>query len=240
MKFISGKPFSAPEDIIVDEDYAKEKNLHVGSRVKFLERQWTVCGIIESGKLSRIFLPLRVLQDLTSATGKVSQIYVKVDQPANILDVKANLIKQLPDYGVTTMEEAISLISVDNIPALRIFIRVIVGIAVVIGFFFVFLSMYTAVLERTREIGILKALGASPAYIMGILLRESALLAVAGAIAGIIFSYGTSAMFRVLIPASMQQKNCARLVAHCWSDRACRSAARHTLPWRESRAPRCD
>ena len=55
----------------------------------------------------------------------------------------------------------------------------------VIGFLVVFLSMYTAVLERTREIGILKALGASPGYILGMLLRETVLLAIAGSIAGI-------------------------------------------------------
>ncbi len=67
------------------------------------------------------------------------------------------------------MEEYISLISVNNIPMLRKFTDVVIGLAVVIGFLVVFLSMYTAVLERTREIGILKALGASPGYILGIL-----------------------------------------------------------------------
>ena len=75
-----------------------------------------------------------------------------------------------------------------------------------IGFVFVFLSMYTAVLERTREIGILKALGASPGFIVGLLLRESMLLAVLGAITGIIFSFGTRYLFLMMIPASMQQK----------------------------------
>jgi ABC-type antimicrobial peptide transport system permease subunit len=57
------------------------------------------------------------------------------------------------------------------------FTSVVIGLAVVVGFLVVFLSMYTAVLERTREIGILKALGASPGYIMTILLRETFLLA---------------------------------------------------------------
>jgi len=66
--------------------------------------------------------------------------------------------------------------------------------------------MYTAVLERTREIGILKSLGASPGFIVGLLLRESMLLAVLGAIVGILFSYATHYLFLVLIPASMQQK----------------------------------
>jgi len=70
----------------------------------------------------------------------------------------------------------------------------------------VFLSMYTAVLERTREVGILKSLGATPGYIVSILLREAALLGVAGTFVGIGLSYATRWIFLTFIPASMQQK----------------------------------
>ena len=63
--------------------------------------------------------------------------------------------------------------------------------SVIVGFLVVLLTMYTAVLERTREIGILKALGASPGYVLGILMREAILLAVFGTIAGILMTYGT-------------------------------------------------
>ena len=70
-----------------------------------------------------------------------------------------------------------SLSSIDKIPGLSAFIGVIIGLSMVVGFLVVFLSMYTAVLERTREVGILKALGASPAYVLNIIFRETALLA---------------------------------------------------------------
>ncbi len=80
----------------------------------------------------------------------------------------------------------------------------------IVGFLVVFLSMYTAVLERTREIGILKALGASPGYIMEILLRETFLLAVAGAIAGILMSYGTQSIMHVFVPTMPM------VIVHSW------------------------
>ena len=83
------------------------------------------------------------------------------------------------------MEEFVSLFSMNNVPGLKAFIGVIIGLSVVIGFLVVFLSMYTAVLERTREIGILKALGATPAFVLGVLLRETFVLAVVGSTAGI-------------------------------------------------------
>ena len=57
-----------------------------------------------------------------------------------------------------------------------------------IGFIVIFQSMYTAVMERTREIGILKSLGASKSYVVRVVLRETLLLAVAGIIVGFIFS----------------------------------------------------
>jgi putative ABC transport system permease protein len=77
---------------------------------------------------------------------------------------------------------------------------VVIGLAVIVGFLVVFLSMYTAVLERTREIGILKALGATPGYIMAILMRETLVLAAAGAIAGILMSYGTQWLLKISVP----------------------------------------
>jgi putative ABC transport system permease protein len=55
----------------------------------------------------------------------------------------------------------------------------------------IFQSMYTAVMERTREIGILKSLGASKLYIVNVILRETMLLAVVGIAAGIVISLVT-------------------------------------------------
>jgi putative ABC transport system permease protein len=71
---------------------------------------------------------------------------------------------------------------------LNYFITVIIGLAVGIGFLVIFLSMYTTITERTREIGILKSLGASKTYIISAILREAALLTAVGVIAGFIGS----------------------------------------------------
>ncbi len=65
---------------------------------------------------------------------------------------------------------------------------VVIAISVIIGFIVIFQAMYTAVMERTREIGILKSIGASKLYIVNVILRETVLLAIAGIVAGILFS----------------------------------------------------
>jgi putative ABC transport system permease protein len=90
---------------------------------------------------------------------------------------------------------------------LRAFIDVITVIAVIVGFLVVFLSMYTAVIERTREIGILKALGAKPLTILDILVREAIVLALVGCAIGIVFSFGTKAIITTFMPASLEVVN---------------------------------
>jgi putative ABC transport system permease protein len=62
-------------------------------------------------------------------------------------------------------------------------------LAVSIGFLIIFLSMYTTVIERTREIGVLKSLGASKSYIVKALLSEASLICATGIVAGIVLSY---------------------------------------------------
>jgi putative ABC transport system permease protein len=203
--FLSGGPFQHPDDVMIDEFYAKQHNYHVGDSVMLLNRPWHVSGIYESGMLTRVVVPLSTLQDLTANTGMVSMIYVKLDDPRETEKAIASLRGVLKQYRIYSMEEFTSLYSVSNIPLLNGFIWFVIGFAMAVSFLAVLLSMYTAVLERTREIGVLKALGASPGYILNILLREAALIALAGSIFGILLSYATRVIIHNLVPANLIQ-----------------------------------
>jgi putative ABC transport system permease protein len=207
-KYIEGGAFRGPDDIIVDEYYAKQHKLHAGDQVTdILNHRWRVSGVAEGGKLMRLAVPMRTLQDLTANTAKVSLIYVKVDKPGNISEVLAEMKALLPDYNIYTMKEFLSLLTVENVQggALSTFIDVMVGIGVVIGFAVVLLSMYMAVLQRTREIGILKALGASRWFILKIILAEAVVMGLAGTVAGIGLSFAARGLIQLLYPASLTQ-----------------------------------
>src|SRR6202008_2871483 len=108
----------------------------------------------------------------------------------------------LPGYPIYTMEEFVSAFTADNIPLLSRFTQVMIGISVFIGFAVVCLSMYMAVLQRTREIGILKSLGASQWYVLSIILREAVMLAIVGTVLGIGMSYGTKWALKTFAPAT--------------------------------------
>jgi putative ABC transport system permease protein len=133
-------------------------------------------------------------------------IYLKLDNPANTHQAIDYLKAHgMGDYKIDSMEELTSQYSVNNVPMVREFIAVVIALGLIVGFLVVFLSMYTAVLERTREIGVLKALGASPAMILNILLRETTVLALLGSASGIIFTYGTRWLIMTFATGSLIQ-----------------------------------
>src|SRR5262249_53015552 len=139
-----------------------------------------------------------------SAHNKVSVIWVKLDDPNNTSAVMSSFKQLLPDYKIYSAEEFVTLFSVDNVPILKRFTQVIIALTVIGGFFIVLLAMYMTVLARTREIGILKALGASPGYVMGILFRETVVLALLGTLAGVVMTYGTRELMAIFVPTMPQ------------------------------------
>jgi putative ABC transport system permease protein len=193
--FLQGGPFQSDDDILVDDIYANGNRVKVGDTVNLLNQKFRICGIVAHGQGARIFLQLHKLQELNGATGRATAFYIKADNPANADTVVAEIksIPHMESYGVHSMREYLSMLTPDNIPMLSTFIKIVIGISVTIGFIVIFQAMYAAVMERTREIGILKSLGASRFYIIDAILRETALLAVGGIIVGILISLLTSA-----------------------------------------------
>ncbi len=199
--------FRQPADLLVDTSFAAEQrpHLHAGSSLMLLNRKWRVTGIVETGKLGHVFASLPDLQKYTGTEGKISQIYLKLDNPANTESVIDALKQQFPEYSIYSVKEWIDLTSVDQIPAVGVFVNVIIGIGIFTGLFVVSLSMYMAVLQRTREIGILKSLGATRAFVMSLILWEAGFMGVGGTLAGIALSFASKAALSHFVPASLPQ-----------------------------------
>jgi putative ABC transport system permease protein len=193
--FLEGGPFQGPYDVLVDDLFAQSKQVKVGDTIDILNNKFRISGIVERGKGARKFVQLSTLQDLIGAKDKATIFYLKLDDPANA-DTVVDEIKHVSGmerHTVNTMASYLAAMSTSNIPMLSTFINVVVGISMVIGFIVIFQAMYTAVMERTREIGILKSMGASKFYIVNVVLRETFLLALAGIIVGIAISMASRA-----------------------------------------------
>ena len=200
IRYFEGGPMQGPYDAIVDEVYAKYKKVKAGDELNLLNHKFHITGIVETGKMSRIFIPLETMQELMGWQGKLSQIYLKLYDPADTGQVIAKIRAILPTYPIYALEELLSQASADLRSMAAEFINVIIGIAVIIGFMVVLLSMYTSILERTREIGILKSMGASRAYITRLVMRETIMVCAAGILLGYAVSYAAKAAVETYFP----------------------------------------
>jgi len=205
-EYLKGHDPVNDDDMIVDEDYAQKNHLRVGSQVKLIAHEWNISGIMEDGKAARVAVKLKTLQEIEGTPGHLTMIYVKLDDSALADQVADQLKVALHDDQVYSMNALLSAYDVSNIGMLRDFIDVVIFVAMVVGFIVVFMAMYTAVLERTREIGIIKAVGGGSGLVLSLLLRETVLLAVGGTLLGIVMTYGSQWMMKHFEPGSLVQE----------------------------------
>ena len=200
--FLAGGPFSSPvaEEIIIDDLYQQSKRLKVGDPHILKGKSFRVCGVMRHGKGARVFVPIETLQTLTGWAGQATMMLIKCQEPAVIDQVIKSVQQILPGYQVNSSQEWVTLLMNTNPPGLDQFIYSVVGIAVIIGSFAIFLSMYTTIAERTRDIGILKSLGASKTYIVNVIVRESIALSILGLILGLIFTLIARDLVETLVP----------------------------------------
>jgi putative ABC transport system permease protein len=198
--FLEGHDMQGPDDILLDDWAAKGKQVKAGDKFTLLEHDFHVAGIVEHGKGARLFVPLTTLQDLSGSRDKASVFFIKCtrsDHAQAVIDV---LKPVFPGYEIRPLKDFLSMMSSANLPGLDAFIDSMIALAVSIGFLVILLSMYTTVIERTRDIGVLKSLGASKAYIIKALLWESVLICLIGIGVGVAISYVGRALFLDTFP----------------------------------------
>src|ERR1700722_11218637 len=187
-------------DILVDDVYARAKKIKVGQTLHILEHDFHVAGIVEHGKGARLFVLMSTLQEMSGARDKASVFFIKCDRTDHTPAVSDEVRGLLPRYEVRQLKDYMSLMTSSSLPGLQAFINVMIGIAVAIGFLVIFLSMYTTIIERTREIGVLKSLGASKSYIVRVILSETTLLCLTGTALGVALSFAARAIFLRMFP----------------------------------------
>src|SRR5487761_685600 len=171
-------------NIQVDDWYAKANKVELGQTLNLINHDFHVAGIVEHGKGARIFILLQTMEDLMGAHDKASIFFVKCTDPGYTDDVVDSFQSLLPKYQIMPVRQYMSMMTSNSLPALTDFVRAMICVAVGIGFMVIFLGMYTTITERTREIGILKSLGASKTYIIQAILEEAGLMAAGGIAVG--------------------------------------------------------
>jgi putative ABC transport system permease protein len=196
--FLEGRPPAGPRELLVDDLRAAARGMKLGDTVELLGHEFTVSGIVAHGRGARFFIPLEAAQEISGAEDRVSLFYVR--SSGDTISALEAIEAALPGHKIRSVAEFMTLMTSENLPELKPFVRSMVGLGVLISFLVVLLTMYTMVLERTREIGILKALGASKLDIGRLLIAESLLMAVFGILAGVVLAFGARALLGQTTP----------------------------------------
>ena len=196
--FLSGGPFRQPDEAIADDLAAHSRKLRVGQKTMLLNHPFAISGIVMHGKGARFFIPIKTAQDIAGADGRASMFFVR--SKGNTDAARAEIVKLFPTYKVRSMAEFSTLMTSSNLPELKPFIRSFVLLGVAISFLVVLLTMHTMVFERTRDIGVLRALGSSRLAVCGMILGETLLMVGLGVVAGILCTYGVVAILHRTSP----------------------------------------
>ncbi|HEY1329908.1 MAG TPA: ABC transporter permease [Actinomycetota bacterium] len=206
-----GRFFSASESnahvAVVDQSYAKQHKLAVGSKLTIGGTTFTVIGLASApagGTGSDVYVPLAAAQALVDTPGMVNRISVTADSASNIGSVQSEIQRVLPKDTVTTAQDLASQVTGSLASASSLagsLGRWLSIVALVVAFAVASLLTISAVGRRTREFGTLKALGWRGRRVVGQVVGESAVLGIAGGIAGILLGLAGALLVSRLFPS---------------------------------------
>ncbi|MFZ4519596.1 MAG: ABC transporter permease [Microthrixaceae bacterium] len=197
-----GRLPAAPDEIVLGIDAARDLGVAPGGRLTIGDRELRVVGEYDSDVVWQRgggFAPLATVQDIVDRPGVVTLAYVTVDRGASPEKVAAAIERQVDsvvtianagEYG--QVDQGFTLIDAAN--------TAISLLAIVIGGIGVMNTMVMAIYERTREIGVLRAIGWRRGRVLRMVLSESVLLCLLGGVVGAVIGVAVTRMV-TLLPA---------------------------------------
>jgi ABC-type antimicrobial peptide transport system permease subunit len=196
-RIVEGQPLSAPRQVIVGKQAAAQMSLRVGDTLRLLQSNFRVAGIYETGVAYEevgVVIGIREAQALTGKPRQVMYYAIKLHDPSRVEEVRDALGADYPEIDFALTAEAAEGMS--DFQAMQEMIDQISFLAVLIGAVGMLNNMLMSVLERTREIGVLRALGWRRARVLGMILQEALILGLAGGIVGILIGVGMASLLQ--------------------------------------------
>jgi putative ABC transport system permease protein len=202
LRIVDGRPLASGDEAIIDRIQQERNNLKVGGEIEIFDRPFRIVGIFEPESLARIKVPLPTMQQFLNRQ-LCSMLLVKLDDPSKQEEVALHIKEIFPDNSVTLTRDLPILIG-RGIPALQTFLSVVIALSIMVSSLVILLTMYTTVAERTRQIGVLKSLGASKAWIAGQIEKEALLISAMGVLAGSLLAVAGKFAITRLTPISVE------------------------------------
>jgi len=192
--------------VVVDRVIAEKLGASNGSTLNIttvtsqLQAEWMLVQIVGINNPLRnlgstIYISLPDLQSKVGFSGEITHIYAALYDSTKAIQAENELQKVLPTYDVSAPKaEAVQRIQ-GQTAGFQIGLNVMIGISLVVCSFIVFNTLHMTVIERTYEIGILRAVGSSRAQVFRIFLAEGALIGALGTVAGVLGGLSLARLF---------------------------------------------
>jgi putative ABC transport system permease protein len=201
-RVIEGRPIRSGDEAMIDRIQQRQRNLKVGGEMEIFGRPFRVVGIYEPESLARIKVPLATMQQYLSRP-LCSMLLVKLADPSRQEEVTSRIKELFPDNSAMLTRD-LPIVIARGTPALQTFLRVVVALSIIVSSLVILLTMYTTVTERTRQIGVLKSLGASKAWIAGEIEKEALLISALGVLSGSLLAVAGKYAIVRLTPISVE------------------------------------
>jgi ABC-type lipoprotein release transport system permease subunit len=196
---IEGEPLTTRHQVIVGRQAAEQMGLRVGDTMRLLKSSFRVVGIYETGlgyEDTGVVISLREAQTLTGKSHQVMYYQIKLYDPKQAEAVLAELDAAFPGVDFSLVAESAQ--SMSDFRVMQEMVGQISFLAVFIGALGMLNAMVMSVMERTREIGVLRALGWRRRRVLGLIVQESLLLGAVGGAIGMAIGWGVGRVMPLL------------------------------------------
>jgi putative ABC transport system permease protein len=188
LKIIEGRKLGDKGDeAVIDTGWQTQRKAKVGDKIKIYDRDFTIVGTYEPAAGARVKIPLSTMQAQLGGEERATAILISVKDGYTPEGVADKIHEIFPDNQLILTKDLEELY-MSSIPALGVFLNVIIGVAAAISALVILLTMYTTVTERTRQIGILKSLGMTNSKIAWVIVQEALLISFLGILCGILLT----------------------------------------------------
>jgi len=184
-----------------DPQLGRQRPYEVGDHVTLMGRSFRIVGIVEAGVAGRVFAPLQTLREmLNGGEPWSSMFFVKLRDGLDARGAQDALQVALGERTRVELKSDYGRLLHEAFAQVNTYMTASSGLALVVCFLFILLTMYTMVVERTREIGILKSLGMSRWGLVRLSLTEALVVSSAGVALGIGLALAAKGVLGIVKP----------------------------------------
>ncbi len=189
-------------ELVIGIDYAEKNDYVVGDTIKLEEKEFEIVGILEetgdSNMDSSVNMPLKDLQELTGNEGIISIMMIKPVSPEDVDFIEQAINDDFDDIQAASDKSIMNSVN-EMTSQLNLMTFALGSIAALISGIVIMNVMIISVRERRREIGTMKAIGATNKQILLTILLEAVTVSVGGAIVGVLLSFGGASYINMIL-----------------------------------------